>query len=187
MNNKTSIIECAVKLFASKGYDAVSVQEITTEANITKPTLYYYFGSKEGLLQEVIKVNFEDMKAKVYNIKYNKDIPLSLYTFIKEYFSYTKQNIYFCKMKLSLMYSFTENSNYYIIEKMLNEEMIILEKFFISAANDNGNMKGRHKEYAASLLGMINSYVGLFFTNSIELNKDLAFKVAHQFMHGIFS
>ena len=43
MDNKTSIIECAIKLFASKGYDAVSVQEITIAANITKPTLYYYF------------------------------------------------------------------------------------------------------------------------------------------------
>ena len=69
MDNKTSIIECAIKLFASKGYDAVSVQEITIAANITKPTLYYYFGSKEGLLQEIIKVKFDDMKNKVYNIQ----------------------------------------------------------------------------------------------------------------------
>ena len=84
MDTKTSIMECAVKLFASKGYDAVSVQEITTAANITKPTLYYYFGSKEGLLQEVIKVKFENMKTKVYDIKYNRDVPLSLYKFIKE-------------------------------------------------------------------------------------------------------
>ena len=90
MDNKTSIIECAIKLFASKGYDAVSVQEITIAANITKPTLYYYFGSKEGLLQEIIKVKFDDMKNKVYNIKYNRDVPLSLYKFIKEYFYYAK-------------------------------------------------------------------------------------------------
>lgn len=187
MDTKTSIIECAVKLFATKGYDAVSVQEITTAASITKPTLYYYFGSKEGLLQEVIKVKFNNMKSKVYDIKYNRDVPLSLYKFIKEYFSYSKQDIYFCKMKLSMMYSFTENNYYYIIENMVREEASILENFFISAAEDNGNMRGRHKEYAASLLGMINSYVGLFFANSINLTDDLAFKVAHQFMHGIFS
>ena len=59
MDTKTSIMECAVKLFASKGYDAVSVQEITTAANITKPTLYYYFGSKEALIREAFIAYFD--------------------------------------------------------------------------------------------------------------------------------
>ena len=31
-----------------KGYDAVGVQEIVDTAGITKPTLYYYFGSKRA-------------------------------------------------------------------------------------------------------------------------------------------
>ena len=32
--------------FMPRGYDAVGVQEIAQKAGITKPTLYYYFGSK---------------------------------------------------------------------------------------------------------------------------------------------
>ena len=48
MNNKTLLMECAKELFYAKGYDAVGVQEIVERAGLTKPTLYYYFGSKIG-------------------------------------------------------------------------------------------------------------------------------------------
>ena len=39
----------AAKLFAERGYDATSVREIVEAAGVAKPTLYYYFRSKEGL------------------------------------------------------------------------------------------------------------------------------------------
>ena len=38
-------------LFAERGYDATSVREIVEAAGVAKPTLYYYFRSKEGLAQ----------------------------------------------------------------------------------------------------------------------------------------
>jgi AcrR family transcriptional regulator len=43
------IARTAAKLFASRGYDATSIREIVEAAGVAKPTLYYYFGSKEGL------------------------------------------------------------------------------------------------------------------------------------------
>ena len=49
MDNRERILQCALELFYAKGYDAVGVQEIAQKAGITKPTLYYYFGSKYGL------------------------------------------------------------------------------------------------------------------------------------------
>ena len=56
MDNRENILQCALALFYMKGYDAVGVQEIVDTAGITKPTLYYYFGSKRGLLENVLKV-----------------------------------------------------------------------------------------------------------------------------------
>jgi AcrR family transcriptional regulator len=45
------IARVAARLFATQGYDATSVRTIVEEAGVTKPTLYYYYGSKEGLAQ----------------------------------------------------------------------------------------------------------------------------------------
>src|SRR5262245_54612303 len=48
------LLESAVRLFATKGYPATSTREIVEAAGVTKPMLYYYFQSKEGLLAAAI-------------------------------------------------------------------------------------------------------------------------------------
>lgn len=48
------IARAAARLFASRGYDATSVREIVEAAGVTKPTLYYYFRSKEALGQALV-------------------------------------------------------------------------------------------------------------------------------------
>ena len=49
------ILQVAICLFAQKGYEATSTREIVEAAGVTKPMLYYYFGSKEGLCKAAIK------------------------------------------------------------------------------------------------------------------------------------
>jgi outer membrane protein len=48
------LLDAGLKLFANRGYAGTSVQDITEEAKVTKPTLYYYFQSKEGLFQALV-------------------------------------------------------------------------------------------------------------------------------------
>lgn len=54
------LLAAAAALFAEKGYAAASVGEIVAAAGITRPVLYYWFRSKEGiylaLLQEAFVV-----------------------------------------------------------------------------------------------------------------------------------
>jgi outer membrane protein len=48
------LLDAGLKLFANRGYAGTAVQDITEEAKVTKPTLYYYFESKEGLFQALV-------------------------------------------------------------------------------------------------------------------------------------
>lgn len=48
------LLQAAVDLFAEKGYAGTSVREIVAAARVTKPVLYYYFQSKEGLYLEIM-------------------------------------------------------------------------------------------------------------------------------------
>jgi AcrR family transcriptional regulator len=43
------MVAAAERLFSERGYHGVSMDEIATASGITKPMLYDYFGSKEGL------------------------------------------------------------------------------------------------------------------------------------------
>src|SRR5215213_1728343 len=43
------IVSAALRCFAEKGYAGASLREIAESARTTKPMIYYYFNSKEGL------------------------------------------------------------------------------------------------------------------------------------------
>src|SRR3954462_7664548 len=43
------ILDAALKLFASSGYESTSVGDLATAAGVTKPVLYEHFGSKQEL------------------------------------------------------------------------------------------------------------------------------------------
>lgn len=66
---KRKIFEASMKLFAEKGYDATSIEEITATVGVAKGTLYYHFSSKEEifnfLVEEGIKLlqNSIDIKT----------------------------------------------------------------------------------------------------------------------------
>lgn len=47
---EAQIIDAAGRVFAERGYGGASVGEIAGAADISKPLIYQYFGSKEGLL-----------------------------------------------------------------------------------------------------------------------------------------
>ena len=51
---RAKLIEAARKAFASKGYAASSMDDLTAAAGLTRGALYHNFGDKKGLLQAVI-------------------------------------------------------------------------------------------------------------------------------------
>lgn len=59
------ILTTALELFAAKGYDATSVREICDAAAITRPTLYHFYGSKEGVLQALVTSGFSRYRQLV--------------------------------------------------------------------------------------------------------------------------
>lgn len=51
---KEIILDVALTLFSEKGYDGVGVDEIAAKLGMKGPALYYYFKSKDALLDELI-------------------------------------------------------------------------------------------------------------------------------------
>jgi AcrR family transcriptional regulator len=56
------ILDTALDLFSTRGYEATSVREICEAACITKPTLYYFYGSKEGVFRALVHSALEELK-----------------------------------------------------------------------------------------------------------------------------
>lgn len=69
-STKEKIMDAAEQIFAEKGFDGARVDQIAKKAGINKAMLYYYFGSKNNILKEIIEVNiskFRDDQKNTFN------------------------------------------------------------------------------------------------------------------------
>ncbi|MSW39083.1 MAG: TetR family transcriptional regulator [Actinobacteria bacterium] len=51
---RAQLIEVGRALFAEKGFESVTVEEIASNARVSKPVVYEHFGSKDGLYAVVV-------------------------------------------------------------------------------------------------------------------------------------
>ncbi|AEV28721.1 transcriptional regulator [Sphaerochaeta pleomorpha str. Grapes] len=58
---KDRILATSIKLFSQKGFDGTSVNLIAQEAKVNKALIYYYFKSKEEILDRMIQSLFDGM------------------------------------------------------------------------------------------------------------------------------
>jgi AcrR family transcriptional regulator len=59
------ILDVAGRVFAARGYHAASMDEIAAHADVTKPLIYAYFGSKERLYVAYIERAGQEMLARM--------------------------------------------------------------------------------------------------------------------------
>ncbi|GEM_PF-6542881 len=98
---KQKIAQTALKLFARRGFDAVSVREIANKAQVNVSMISYYFGSKLELYQYLVESYFIKMQelSTTWHLKsplsdfaaYKSllsDMTLKWISFRKRYFDY---------------------------------------------------------------------------------------------------
>jgi AcrR family transcriptional regulator len=70
---KTGIIQKLLKaseiLFAEKGFEGTSVDEIAKKAKINKAMIYYYFSSKEGLFVHLVQKYFSEFDMMISKVE----------------------------------------------------------------------------------------------------------------------
>ncbi len=64
-NRKAEILKEATKIFAEKGYEVASLDEVANNLGVTKASFYYYFRSKNDILREIIGEAVREMKTAV--------------------------------------------------------------------------------------------------------------------------
>lgn len=69
------LLQHATKLFAKKGFDRTSVQEIVEAAGVTKGAMYHYFDSKDDLLYEIYARVLREQTAQLEKVA-DSDAPL---------------------------------------------------------------------------------------------------------------
>lgn len=73
---KNEILDAAEKLFGTKGFDSTSTNDILNEIGIARGTLYYYFKSKEEILDAMIGRMMSRLIEKAKLVVAQKNVPV---------------------------------------------------------------------------------------------------------------
>jgi TetR/AcrR family transcriptional regulator len=188
MDNHILLLRTACRLFANRGFDAVGVQEIVENTGLTKPTLYHYFGSKQGLYSSILETYLNPFLSELSRLCiYSGDMTNSLEKIASHYFKFAEQEPSFFRLWMTVRLNPPQSSTYMAINPYQNLQQKQLSDLFLQAASQHGNMRGRQNAYAISFLGLLYAYVALALQDNSALDDQLVYNVVHQFMHGIFS
>ncbi|GAA4396633.1 TetR/AcrR family transcriptional regulator [Tsukamurella soli] len=88
---RSQLIDIARAVFAERGYDAATIEEIAARAEVSKPVVYEHFGGKEGIYAVVVDREMEMLldlfsRAMLENRSKSRveQIALSLLTYVEE-------------------------------------------------------------------------------------------------------
>lgn len=87
------IVETATRLFIEKGYAETSMSDIAARAGINRPTLHYYFRTKDWLFEHVFGIIVSKIAPKVISIIPNRTLSVEERTslIVDAYFSVLKE------------------------------------------------------------------------------------------------
>lgn len=66
-DRRTQLIEIARTVFAKRGYEKASMEEIATRAKVSKPIVYEHFGGKEGLYAVLVDREMDHVVTRIAN------------------------------------------------------------------------------------------------------------------------
>ena len=125
---KNELLDAAQEIFLTKGYKQTSVESIIKKVGVAKGTFYYYFKSKEDLLDKLVKRMTSKIKAKIEKIveKKNLDAISKLEKTYSIAGNIKLENIHLIKLMLKILY---EKDNLILRYKVYksNIELIVPE------------------------------------------------------------
>jgi AcrR family transcriptional regulator len=97
---RSSIEGAAARLFARNGYDATTVEQIVSEAGVSKPMLYRHFESKKDLCMMLLERRRDELAAAPLDqfIGSDDSPPERLPAMIDAWFAHVQQNPDSCRM-----------------------------------------------------------------------------------------
>lgn len=185
-NSRDAILNTAIFLFSQKGYEGVGVQEICEHAGITKPTLYYFFKSKQGLLQAIADSKGAELLQKLSDAAvYEHDFIKSLTKILTAAIDFAFENPDFFNLH-SVLLNAPDNAETEAVYAPLKQRFdSVFEEFFIKSAHEFGNMRGKEALYAVLYHNNVVSVALLCVHQKLRRDDQTVYRIVHSFVYGV--
>jgi len=130
----TQILAAAESLFAKHGYNGVSIQQIASEAGISKANIYHHFHSKDELYLAVLKYALQDMNNLLAEFPKSDDSPMQqLAHFASEHLKHINANANISRLMLREMLDGGSSRGRELAEQVFSEYFTKLRSLLCKA------------------------------------------------------
>lgn len=182
------LLESAATLFARRGYEGTSVREICAAAGVTKPTLYYYFGSKMGLAKSLFEEASRDILGALRQVgEGGGSLPERLRAFARAVFRMSSESPDACRFFFITLFRPSE------VPPSLDFDTLIPAIRRQTAALFRGGRSADELDdgddvRAMILLGVLQAYAVRFVRREdLQLTPALADRVVAQLLAGLMN
>ncbi|MCR4741984.1 MAG: TetR/AcrR family transcriptional regulator [Treponema sp.] len=185
-NIKDSILKTSLTLFSQKGFDSVGVQEICKKCKISKPTLYYYYGSKLGLLKRILD-HYGSLYCQILatTIANEKDFLKNLTNLLLANIEFAKKSPEFFRLYNTLDFSAKGNESYYAHLQLKSRIDKIYTDLFFKSVETFGNMKGHENLYRISFQAIVVSTVNSVLNEELKDDNETLYTIIKSFVYGV--
>lgn len=171
-NKKHLIIEQALHLFASKGFESTSIQEITDACGISKGSFYLSFKSKDELLLSIFEYFFNEISKRFTELDDLQNVTPKekFHQLLIIQFEEIDRHADFILMQIREQTNPLNKNMTELLASMQIQHHTILHKTFVDAY-------GKEIEpYIADLImmvkGLVHGYIEIILTHRHQLNTN---------------
>ena len=187
-DTRQQILQAALRQFAHSGYAGASVQAIVDVAKVTKPVLYYHFGSKEGLFSALIEWAADERWRRTQEaVARGKTLAEKYTEILAATFDFVRQNRELTRLAMGTVFAAkgeVPNQGYCMTKgRQVFDVMLNLAE----TARRAGVLKREFSahELTMGIYGVMNFYVMLHLVlPETELNRALAKRIVKLFLSG---
>jgi len=180
------ILRAAVGFFASKGFAATSTNEIVEAAGVTKPMLYYYFGSKEGLWRAVLTWYLDDARRRQTRPLGSALSPMEeLVEFVWTAFAIYRENPDFLRLLHVMLHGPKGEAPGVDLSGFQLQARALFRQAAARACRSGLARPGSEEPLARALLGVVTAWT--LFTpevDGVELTRSLAASIVRDLLRG---
>ena len=184
-NSRELILKAAMSLFAQKGYEGVGVQEICAAAGITKPTLYYFFKNKQGLLSAIADSYGAELFARLKNaLTYTHDFIKGLTDALTAELSFAAEQPDFFRLHCVLLNAPETSEGKAVYAPLSQKILALFTEFFTLSAAEFGNMRRKENLYALLYHNNITALAALR-AGGQDFSDESIYQIVRNFVYGV--
>lgn len=183
-NSSARILDAALQLFSQHGYEGTSTREICELAGITKPTLYYFFESKEGVYRALVEKAFQEYTSIVESALSAGTLREKLRRLAQQMFERTSDNPQLGRFLFSIVYSI--NSPFVQQVQSSHQNLINRVQQAVSAAVKTGEISPGDFEVRATVLNgaLVEALSNHLITGTPKLTRKFAHSIIDTVLDG---